>query len=179
MPENNPSEKNAVQLPGPNPPEKFSIKPQIVHYLNEYHSKSIYEDLVNQTTAFEFWNRPGNLVAINDILKDNDLFDTSNYRALETKVLALAELNKCYPNIDYVFSVNNQMEDPYKDNYETLSKMGWRRHIFNILHAIRSDYKNFEHWEEQFKTFLFVYDMHQKGLDKEIDWKILGDLGIV
>ena len=167
MPENNPSENNAVQLPGPNPPEKFSIEPQIVHYLDEYHSKSIYEDLVNPTTAFEFWNRPGNLVAINDILKDNNLFKTSNYRALETKVLALAELNKCYPNIDYVFSVNNQMEDPYKDNYETLSKMGWRRHIFNILHAIRSDYRNFEHWVERYDTFLFVYDIHRKGDDPD------------
>ena len=139
MPENNQSNNNAVQLPGPNPPEKFSIEPQIVHYLDEYHSKSIYEDLVNQTTANEFWRRTGNMKAINEILKDNDLFETSNYRALETKVLALAELNKCYPNIDYDFSVGNQMEDPYKDNYETLSKMGWRRHIFNILHAIRSD----------------------------------------
>lgn len=178
MPENNPSEKNAVQLPGPNPPEKFSIEPQIVHYLDEYHSKSFYENLVNPTTANEFWRRSGNMKAINEILKDNDLFETSNYRALETKVLELAELNKCYPNIDYVFSVNNQMEDPYKDNYETLSKMGWRRHIFNILHAIRSDYRNFEHWVERYDTFLFVYDMHQKGLDKEIDWKILGDLGI-
>ena len=110
---------------------------------------------------------------------DNNLFKTSNYGALEKKVLELAELNKCYHNIDYVFSEGKQMEDPNKDNYETLSKKGWRSHIFNILYAIRSDYSNFEHWEEQFKTFLFVYDMHQKGLDKEIDWKILGDLGIV
>ncbi|MFM8316861.1 MAG: hypothetical protein ACKOAV_00620, partial [Bacteroidota bacterium] len=60
-----------------------------------------------------------------------------------------------------------------------LSKEGWRRHIFNILYAIRSDYSNFEHWEEQIKTFLFAYDMHQKGLDKDVDWETLGDLGIV
>ena len=179
MPENNPSENNAVQLPGPNPPEKFSIEPQIVHYLDEYHSKSIYENLVNPTTANEFWRRSGNMKAINDILKDNDLFETTNYRALETKVLALAELNKCYPNIDYVFSEDNQMEDPYKDNYETLSKMGWRRHIFNILHAIRSDYRNFKYWVERYDTFLFVYDMHQKGLDKDIPWGPLTELGIV
>ena len=167
MPENNQSKIKSIQLPGPNPPEKFSIEPQIVHYLDEYHSKSIYEDLVNPTTAFEFWNRPGNLVAINEILKDNTLFKTSNYRALETKVLALAELNKCYPNIDYVFSEGNQMEDPYKDNYETLSKMGWRRHIFNILHAIRSDYRNFENWVERYDTFLFVYDIHRKEDDPD------------
>ena len=167
MPENNPSENNAVQLPGPNPPEKFSIEPQIVHYLDEYHSKSIYEDLVNPTTANEFWRRTGNMKAINDILKDNDLFETSNYRALETKVLGLAELNKCYPNIDYIFTEGNQMEDPHKDNYETLSKMGWRRHIFNILHAIRSDYRNFKYWVERYDTFLFVYDIHRKGDDPD------------
>jgi len=179
MPENNQSKIKSIQFPGPTPPAVFSTEPRIVKYLNEYHSKSIYEDLVNQTTAFEFWNRPGNLVAINEILKDNTLFKTSNYGALEKKVLELAELNKCYHNIDYVFSEGKQMEDPNKDNYETLSKKGWRSHIFNILYAIRSDYSNFEHWEEQFKTFLFVYDMHQKGLDKKIEWEILGDLGIV
>ena len=179
MPENNPSKNNAVQLPGPNPPEKFSIEPQIVHYLDEYHSKSIYEDLVNPTTANEFWRRSGNMKAINEILKDNDLFETSNYRALETKVLELAELNKCYPNIDYVFSEGNQMEDLYKDNYETLSKMGWRRHIFNILHAIRSDYKNFEHWVARYDTFLFVYDIHRKGDDPDGVLRDLQKLGIL
>ena len=117
--------------------------------------------------------------AINDILKDNDLFETSNYRALETKVLALAELNKCYPNIDYDLTVGNQMEDPYKDNYETLSKMGWRRHIFNILHAIRSDYRNFEHWVERYDTFLFVYDIHRKGDDPDNLLSGFFDLGIL
>ena len=167
MPENNPSNNNAVQLPGPNPPEKFSIEPQIVHYLDEYHSKSIYEDLVNPTTANEFWRRSGNMKAINDILKDNDLFETTKFGALEKKVLELAELNKCYHNIDYVFSEGNQREDPYKDNYETLSKMGWRRHIFNILHAIRSDYRNFKYWVERYDTFLFVYDMDRMGNDPD------------
>ena len=179
MSENSEPQNNSNPNPGPTPPTVFSIEPQIVHYLNEYHMKSIYENLVNPTTAFEFWNRPGNLVAINEILKDNTLFKTSNYVALETKVLELAELNKCYHNIDYVFSVGNQMEDLYEDNYETLSKEGWRRHIFNILYAIRADYTNFQHWVERYKTFLFVYDMHQKGLDKDVDWETLGDLGIV
>ena len=121
MPEISEPQNNSNPIPGPTPPTVFSIEPQIVHYLNEYHSKSIYEDLVNQTTAFEFWNRPGNLVAINEILKDNTLFKTSNYGALEKKVLELAELNKCYHNIDYVFSEGNQMEDRYEDNYETNS----------------------------------------------------------
>jgi hypothetical protein len=179
MPENNQSNNNAVQLPGPNPPEKFSIEPQIVHYLDEYHSKSIYENLVNPTTANEFWRRSGNMKAINDILKDNDLFETTKFGALEKKVLELAELNKCYHNIDYVFSEGNQREDPYKDNYETLSKMGWRRHIFNILHAIRSDYRNFKYWVERYDTFLFVYDIHRKGDDPDDLMRDFFDLGIL
>ena len=86
---------------------------------------------------------------------------------METKILELAELNKSHRNIDYVFSEGNQMEDRYEDNYETLSKVGWRRHIFNILYAIRSDYSNFQHWVERYETFLFVYKMHRKGDDPD------------
>lgn len=158
----------------PKSPEVIELEKMYEPMFQRWSSRSLDENIVDHSTVEEFIQKDENILEINKILIQHELFEAENFGELYRLATDLADKNKMIPNIDYK---GLNLPDPFSDNYHTLSLDGWRRHILNLVYAIRSDYKTFVGYQDDYKKWLKIYGIFCSGADPDGLTTDLQDLG--